>query len=150
MKGIEVIVRALILRDSHVLLAHKIGADNTFLPGGHVELGETLREALLRELREELEGEVEVGGFLGALEHFYPTGLGSVHELNLIFECDLRGCDLKAPPGSKEPHLEFLWEPVSVLERRNLHPGPLVEAISGMSSGSAFPRYMSTLRGGKE
>jgi 8-oxo-dGTP pyrophosphatase MutT (NUDIX family) len=145
MQDIEVLVRALILGDDHVLLAHRIGAGNTFLPGGHVEVGETLEDALVRELAEELDAEMELGGFLGALEHSFPRGAESVHELNLIFECRVRNSDPGVPPRSKEPHLEFLWVPVAELEQRNLQPWPLVHAISAFSSGSEFPRYTSTL-----
>ena len=51
---IHVLVPAVILVDQQVLLARAKGAANTFLPGGHVELGEPMAEALNRELSEEL------------------------------------------------------------------------------------------------
>ena len=42
-------------------------------PGGKVERGERSEEALQRELREELDVEVEVEDFLMRVEHTYPT-----------------------------------------------------------------------------
>ena len=51
---IEIIVRALLLAGDKILLTHWIGKDTLFLPGGHVEPGESLSAALERELREEL------------------------------------------------------------------------------------------------
>lgn len=44
------------------------------LPGGKVEPGEDDRNALARELREELEIEVEVGAFVAEATHHYPHG----------------------------------------------------------------------------
>jgi len=54
MAGIEFIARAVIRKDGEILLAHKRGESNTFLPGGHVESGEYAKDALSRELAEEL------------------------------------------------------------------------------------------------
>ena len=62
--------RGLYVADDHVLLAHFAGADNTFLPGGHIGIGEKATDCLLRELKEELALEnIGVGRFLGAIEH---------------------------------------------------------------------------------
>ena len=42
-------------------------------PGGKVETGEGPRDALKREIREELTAEIEVGSFICTVEHDYPT-----------------------------------------------------------------------------
>ena len=58
--------RAVIEDDRHFFLAHEISAANTFLPGGHLEPGETMQECLNRELLEEVGVTAEVGAYLGA------------------------------------------------------------------------------------
>lgn len=42
-------------------------------PGGKIEEGETPQEALVREIREELETEIEVGELIDTIEYDYPT-----------------------------------------------------------------------------
>lgn len=42
-------------------------------PGGKIEEGETPQEALIREIREELETEISVGELIDTIEYDYPT-----------------------------------------------------------------------------
>ena len=43
------------------------------LPGGKIEKGETPQEALVREIKEELETEISVGELIDTIEYDYPT-----------------------------------------------------------------------------
>ena len=42
-------------------------------PGGKIEEGETPQEALMREIKEELETEISVGDLIDTIEYDYPT-----------------------------------------------------------------------------
>ena len=60
-------------------------------PGGKVEKGEDPRRALRRELKEELDVEVDVGGLFDAVLHFYP----GAPILLLIYRCRIEKGSLK-------------------------------------------------------
>jgi 8-oxo-dGTP diphosphatase len=71
------VVAALIVRRGRVLLSQR-RADQTFgldweFPGGKVEPGEHPREALVREIREELDCAIRVGPVVDLVFHRYPT-----------------------------------------------------------------------------
>ena len=42
-------------------------------PGGKIEAGETPEQALVREIKEELDTEIRVGRLIGTIEYDYPT-----------------------------------------------------------------------------
>ena len=42
-------------------------------PGGKIESGESPQQALIREIREELDTDIEVGAWIGTVEYDYPT-----------------------------------------------------------------------------
>jgi len=70
-EGPIVAVAAVIFVEGSVLLARRNqapGRGQWSLPGGAVELGESLLEALKRELREEASITVEIGGLIGVFD----------------------------------------------------------------------------------
>lgn len=133
------LARAIIRDGEFVLLAHLHGADNTFLPGGHIESGEAARPALARELREELNVESEIGRFVGAVEHAWQDGQAQHCEINLVFEAHVSGLRATSQPvvgTDAEPGLEFRWVRVAELLANNLQPSPLIAWLQSMANGS--------------
>ncbi len=121
----EIIVRAVIRRDGQLLLARLRNKSWSFLPGGHVEPGERLEVALVREIAEELGTEVKVAGFVGVVEHGYVEDKVTHHELNLVFEVAIPDIE----PVSQEDHQEFHWLPLEALADTDVRPGALKEAL---------------------
>lgn len=68
-----IVVAGVIQRDGKILIGQRMSHDRHGLkwefPGGKVEKGETPKQALVRELREELAVEAEIGPELARYEH---------------------------------------------------------------------------------
>lgn len=143
--AIEIIVRAAVVAGGQLLLVRKAGAAHTFLPGGHIEAGESAPQALARELCEELGVEVQVGRFLGAVEHAWADHGGTVHEVNLVFAASAAALRGPAPISSREQHLEFSWQPLDRLADRNLQPWVLRDVLPGWIAGRRGSRWASTM-----
>ena len=87
MKTIEV-VAAIIIRNGEVFATQRgYGEWHGWweFPGGKMEKGESPQEALKREIREELDAEIEVGDLLETVEWDYPTFHLTMH----CFVCSL-------------------------------------------------------------
>ena len=75
MKTIRV-VAAVIRKDDRIFATQRgYGEfkDGWEFPGGKIEPGETPQQALVREIREELETELRVGDLIDTIEYDYPT-----------------------------------------------------------------------------
>ena len=128
--GIETIARGVCVKDGKLLLCRAKGGKSTYLPGGHIEFGETGREALVREVKEELGVESSTGAFLGALENSFMQN-GKPHaEINLVYELELADDASGGNPVSCEDWIEFVWHDLDDLDSANLLPGGF-RALSG-------------------
>ncbi len=89
-------VGAIIFQGEQVLLIKRgraPGLGEWSIPGGAVEPGETLKEALVREVREETHLEVEVLALAKVLERIFrePDGRVAYHYVLVDFLCGLKG-----------------------------------------------------------
>lgn len=89
-------VFALIFDRGRILLAHRRDVDWWNLPGGGMELGETVEEALCREVREETGLEVAVEQLVGVYSK------PQKQEVVLTFRCRATGGELRATEEVRE------------------------------------------------
>lgn len=86
-------------------------------PGGKIEAVETPQEALVREIKEELETTIQVGDLIDTIEHDYPT----FHLSMDCYWCDIVEGELKLLEAesarwlSKEELYDVKWLPADIL-----------------------------------
>jgi 8-oxo-dGTP pyrophosphatase MutT (NUDIX family) len=73
--GVPEKVAWILVRDDRVLVTRSHGRDRFYLPGGHREPGESDRETLVREIREELRATIDAGSMV----HFGTFEIGEGH-----------------------------------------------------------------------
>ncbi len=130
-RQIEILARGACVQEGHMLICRNRKKGNLYLPGGHVEWGESAREALRREIREEMGRSCRVGSFLGVVEHSFIWKGRRTCEINLVFEMSVKGISPAQPPLSAEEKLEFLWMSLRQAARSSLQPASLRQALSG-------------------
>lgn len=102
MKTIEV-VAAIIIRDGKVFSTQRGYGDWKGwweFPGGKMEPGESPEEALVREIREELDAEISVGRLLDTVEWDYPS-------FHLTMHCYI--CSLASDSMHLNEHEASAW-----------------------------------------
>lgn len=128
---IETIARGICVVDGKVLLCRAKGSPTTYLPGGHIEFGETARQALVREVREELGVESSAGRFLGAVENSFLQHGESHAEINLVYALELSVPDPLSVIKAQEDWIGFEWRELSDLASARLLPVEMFDLVRG-------------------
>lgn len=116
----EIAVGAVVVRDDCLLVirrGHGPGAGEWSVPGGRVEAGETLHEAVVREMWEETGLEVVVERFLGWVER-----LGDDHHF-VILDFVVGLLDAEATAVAGDDAAEAAWVPLHELSEIRLVAG---------------------------
>ena len=134
-KHIETIARGVCVKDGKVLLCLPKDRSYSYLPGGHIEFGETGREALVREMKEETGLDATAGELLGVVESSFVQK-GERHcEINLIYEMKIReqgtgnreqGIGNREQVKSCEDWICFDWVDCDKLDSANRLPNEMV------------------------
>jgi ADP-ribose pyrophosphatase YjhB (NUDIX family) len=121
--SIAVAVSAFIQDDEgRILMIRRTDNDLYAIPGGQLELGETLAQAAVREVREETGIECEVTGVIGLYSnpnHVIAYDDGEVRqEFSICFRAAPNSGEIHTSEESKEVN----WVPPEDLHNLNIHP----------------------------
>ena len=131
-KDIHVLSRAVIIKDGKLLMCINSTVPFYFLPGGHIEHGESAAYALERELEEELGLVCTAQRFLGCFEYnFIPNNPDKCHshEYNFIYLVDAPDLDGHRAPQSPEDHTNFAWVSITALQDVDFKPQALKKVL---------------------
>ncbi|MBC7260814.1 MAG: NUDIX hydrolase, partial [Chloroflexi bacterium] len=142
-------VGAVVVKQGQVLLVRRANAPNQgqwSIPGGTVELGETLAQAAVREVREECGVEIEPGDVLSTFDLIQRDEKGRIRYHYVLI--DLAARYISGEPVAATDATEVRWVDERDLERldviprllpvlrKALHQVPEPSQVKGVKDGS--------------
>ncbi len=136
--NIETITRGVLVRDGKLLVCQPKKGGRCYLPGGHIEFGETARQALVREIKEEMGRDATATDFLAVTENSFMQGDEKHCEVNLVFALEIAGLTTACDPEATEDWIAFRWVDFSTeaLTAANLLPAHLISHLPDMLAGA--------------
>lgn len=116
------------------------------LPGGHVRIGETTAEGLVREFREETGADIQVGRLLWTEECFWSWNGTQAHNIAFYYLVELADGQLIPDTGDFVPHRDnekvvIGWLPIDKLSDVTIYPEFIREQIHHLED---TPRHFVT------
>jgi ADP-ribose pyrophosphatase YjhB (NUDIX family) len=123
---------AAIVRRGGVVLVCRLNEDWWFYPGGRIRAGETSRDAIVRELGEELGDACDVVGFRGCVENFFRFDGRRFHELCFVYESRWRGGEASGRGAE-----EWAWVSADEIAGMDVRPAGMKDWVVAAGGGVA-------------
>jgi 8-oxo-dGTP pyrophosphatase MutT (NUDIX family) len=126
------------IRDNKVLLNKVVNAAYWFIPGGRIEGSETSKEALIREMYEEIGERILVNDLICVVENFFENGK-SFHEIGFYYYMNAGSSVIGSRIISEGLiKIEYKWIDINDLEAIILYPKVIKDIILGKATGTHF------------
>ena len=127
-------VAGLLIQNHKILVQRELHGNEFALPGGHIKIGETLEDGLIREYREEMEADILIKRLLWSEECFWKWNGKQAHNICFYFLIDLRAG--RGIPGQGEwlahrdnGSVAAGWLPIDEIGQVTLYPAFLKDEI---------------------
>ena len=149
LERIRITPRAVIVNENEILLQHKVyedGSERYVLPGGAIEPGETIEQALIRECHEEIGTIIMVEKLLHVADFFRERKTSPPtrrQQVELLFKCRVPENYLAQNGPAPDKHqVAVEWVALSQLEER-LYPPSIVDKLLNLTINS--PVYLGLI-----
>ncbi len=131
-------VNGIIIRDGKILTTKMKNNISYCLPGGHVEIGEDSREAIIREMKEEVETNVTIEKEIAIVENFYLDNNNlQTHEISFYYlvipenfdKIELENYSRIENDKGELKELNFEWLNLKDLKQLDFRPSFLKEKL---------------------
>lgn len=129
-----------LIRNNMILVQRDKDGSEYALPGGHVKIGETSEESLIREYKEETGADIICDRMIWVEENFWTWGSKNTHTLAFYFLISLKEVSDIPNNGeffSQKDNCNVLlkWIPIDEIENLTIYPTFLKDKINNISSG---------------
>jgi 8-oxo-dGTP pyrophosphatase MutT (NUDIX family) len=138
-------VRAVVYEKGKFLVVRSHGSEYCFLPGGHVEEGESVPVALEREMLEESGRACEVGGYLGCVEQSWISGDTKHWENTHLFHVTIPHLETNPDIKPSEEGFDFLWIAPAEFEKYNFLPKIQRDLMQAWAQGDEKTWWASSM-----
>lgn len=139
--GIRITVRAVIVQNDKILLIKKDSQNEGVrytLPGGALESGETLHQAVIRECQEEINTTVDAYDVLHIADFFIPKfdlEPYTRHQLEVLIQCQTPNDYIPGSGSDPDKHqVGVEWLPVKELSQHTISPNFFAELLLNLHS----------------
>lgn len=121
-----------------MLVQRENGGAEYALPGGHVKIGETSEEALIREYKEETGANISCSRLIWVEETFWKWGNRNAHTLAFYYLINLKNkSDIDIPNGCLQSHKDncnvlLEWVLTDELKNLTIYPAFVKEKINNL------------------
>ena len=126
-----------LLRDHKILVQREKDGTEYALPGGHVQIGETSEEALIREYKEETGAEIVCNRLIWVEETFWNWNGKDAHSIAFYYLISLK-TDSDIPEDYFESHKDncnvlLQWVSLDEMKQLTIYPTFLKDKIENIS-----------------
>ena len=120
-------VGGVLIKDNQVLLTK--GGDDYSLPGGHVQIGETSSDTVIREFKEETGFDVEPLNVISTYENFWNWDDKKCHQLCIFYRLKMKDETQELIPNPDTNDTKYVWVDLKELANIKLYPHGVAELI---------------------
>lgn len=136
-------VAGVLIHNNKVLTHKDVNKDHYALPGGRIQIGENSKEALRREIQEELGKEIEIKQYIATIENFFEMDNKKYHEIYFLYNVEFLNEDDKKINYTihnveGKDYLQYEWIDIEKIDEYNLLPDCLKEILKKKQ----FPVHM--------